>query len=91
MVRFAIYVLIVFLVTRALLRLWGGVREGLRGQPASSGIPQRGVQMVRDPVCGTFVVRERALRLTAGGEDHFFCSAACRDKYQPARPQGRTA
>jgi hypothetical protein len=38
--------------------------------------------MERDPVCGTFVVPERAVKLTTGREDRFFCSVACRDAYR---------
>jgi YHS domain-containing protein len=53
--------------------------------------------MVRDPVCGTFVVPERAVSLTVGRELLHFCSVACRDAYRtrPAarsdRAEGRTA
>jgi YHS domain-containing protein len=38
--------------------------------------------MARDPVCGTFVVRERALWLGDGKARVFFCSDACRDAYR---------
>jgi YHS domain-containing protein len=37
--------------------------------------------MVRDRICNTFLPRSRALSLRAGGEDHFFCSEACRSKF----------
>jgi len=37
--------------------------------------------MVRDRVCNTFLPRSRALSLHAGGEEHFFCSDACRAKF----------
>jgi YHS domain-containing protein len=52
--------------------------------------------MQRDPVCGTFVVPERAIALSGSrGERLYFCSIECRDKYR-ARPEssavhGRTA
>jgi YHS domain-containing protein len=38
--------------------------------------------MERDPVCGTFVVRERAISIGAGDRRVYFCSVRCRDKYQ---------
>jgi YHS domain-containing protein len=53
--------------------------------------------MVRDPVCGTFVVPERAVSLSVGREIVYFCSVACRDAYRarpsarPGRVEGRTA
>jgi YHS domain-containing protein len=45
--------------------------------------------MVRDPVCGTFVVPDRAIALMVGRENLYFCSTACRDTYR-ARPNART-
>ena len=41
-----------------------------------------GVQMARDPVCGTFVVPDRATSITVGRDQIYFCSASCRDKYR---------
>ena len=63
---------------------------GIGGDPRQRPRTARGVQMVRDPVCGTYVVPDRALALTDGSGPVFFCSADCRDKYR-ARPSGRTA
>ena len=37
---------------------------------------------VRDPVCGTFLLPDRALMLSDGRTRVFFCSDACRDKYR---------
>jgi YHS domain-containing protein len=38
--------------------------------------------MQRDPVCGTFVVPERAVTLLVGQQQMYFCSISCRDKYR---------
>jgi len=83
MLRFLIYSLILFLVIRALSRFWRGVQAGMQGGQANSQtrVPQRGVQMVRDPVCGTFVVPDRSVALTSGRTTLHFCSIACRDRY----------
>jgi YHS domain-containing protein len=40
--------------------------------------------MVRDPICGTFVLPDRARSIADGGSRVYFCSDACRDKYQRA-------
>jgi YHS domain-containing protein len=45
--------------------------------------------MVRDPVCGTFVLPDHALTIVDGRSRVFFCSGACRDKYRPATGSGR--
>jgi YHS domain-containing protein len=85
MIRFVVYFALIILLTRALSRLWRGIMEGLSGQPPiESRVPQRGVQMVRDPVCGTFIVPDRALMLSVGRQQLYFCSSTCRDKYRAA-------
>jgi YHS domain-containing protein len=83
MLRFLIYSLILFLVLRALSRFWGGVRAGMQGGQASprARTPTLGVQMARDPICGTFVVPDRATALTTGRQTVYFCSPACRDRF----------
>ena len=83
MLRFLLLSLLLTLGVRAFGRLFDGIVQGLRGDaPPRTRVPQRGVQMARDPVCGTFVLPERAVTLLNGRERVFFCSNACRDKYR---------
>ena len=103
MLRFILLSLLLTFLLRALLRLWAGFVQGMQGQQGTAVPPrggratQRSVHMARDPVCGTFVVPERALALTDGNEQLYFCSAECRDKFRaqahsrPAAAHGRTA
>lgn len=64
-------------------RLFAYTVERAERPPASSRLePRRGV-MKRDPVCGTFVDVELAVRDTAaGGETLHFCSERCRDLHR---------
>ena len=55
---------------------------GQPGPPRRGGVPQRGVQMVRDPVCGTFVVPDGAVTLTVRPRGDPFLFGACRDQYR---------
>jgi len=80
--RFVLFLLLAILVARAFWRLVDGIVEGARGRSGASSVPRRGVTMVRDPVCGTFVVPERAVTLVNGRTTISFCSEACRDKYR---------
>ncbi len=84
MLRIVLVLILCVLLARAFWRVVDGVIEGLGGASASSGrqVPTRGVQMERDPVCGTYVVPERAIALVAGGRRVYFCSTRCRDKYR---------
>jgi hypothetical protein len=80
MARLILFLILAVFVARAFWRLIDGIVEGVTGR-AQSGVPAHGVQMVRDPVCGTYVVPDRAVTITVGSRRVFFCSASCRDKY----------
>lgn len=40
-----------------------------------------GVEMVHDPVCGMYVSKQNAYRKSINGQEYFFCSESCRDKF----------
>ena len=80
--RFVLFLVLALFVARAFWRLVDGIVEGTRGRPRGTSAPQRGVAMVRDPVCGTFVVPDRAITIADGRASVSFCSEACRDKYR---------
>jgi hypothetical protein len=84
MLRLVLFLALAVFVARALWKFYDNFVEGLRGQPPRSE-PHRAVQMVRDPVCGTFVLPDRAVTLTHGSRQLFFCSTTCRDKYRAQR------
>ena len=91
LMRLALFIVLGILIARAFWRLIDGIAAGVRGAPrGAAGVPSRGVQMVRDPVCGTFVLPDHALMLSDGRARIFFCSQACRDKYR-AEGQARPA
>ena len=81
MVRFFLLFILFVIVAQLFWRFMAGVKVGLK-PPGSTHVPQQGVHMVRDPVCGTFVVPNRAMMLTKGSEQIYFCSDQCRNKYR---------
>lgn len=81
-VRYILILVLVVIVARAFWRILDGIADGLRDHPATPRAPAAGVQMERDPVCGTFVVRDRAVTLAIGRRQLYFCSAGCRDTYR---------
>ena len=81
LVRVLLIGLFLFLLARALWRLFTGIVAGAQ-PPGASGTPQRGEHMVRDPVCGTFVLPSRALSLGSGAGIQYFCSEQCRGAHQ---------
>ena len=85
MLRFLVLSIILTIVVRSLARLADSFMQGYRGDTAPrdrSRTPQRSVHMERDPVCGTFVIPERAVTVLDGRERVYFCSTACRDKFR---------
>jgi YHS domain-containing protein len=84
LVRLVLFVLLAVFAARAFWRFVDGVAEGLRGAPRAR-TPRRGVHMVRDPVCGTFVLPNPALSTTENGRPVYFCSARCLAQYRRAR------
>jgi len=44
--------------------------------------------MVRDPICGSFVSKDSDIRVRQGDKVECFCSYECRDKYIKQLEQG---
>jgi uncharacterized protein len=77
-------IVLLILVVRMLWRLLSGIVEGAAGLPAGRR-RDTAVPLVRDPVCGTYVVRSRALTAGSGASLQYFCSERCRAEYRKAR------
>jgi YHS domain-containing protein len=77
-VSWLLRLLLVLLLIRVLSRLIGGVIAGMAENKGRQAGP---VQLVRDPICGTYVVPARALPLTAAGATQYFCSERCREQF----------
>jgi len=90
MTRVLLFILLILFLGRAVMRLLSGIVDGATGGAGRAGAIDRGVQMVRDPVCGTFVVPSRALSLVEGDRIAYFCSERCRSAYHAA-PGAKTA
>lgn len=71
-------IVLILLLVRLVLRFVAAVIKGATSpaQPARAGTPE----LVRDPLCNTFVPRDRAVAGRFDGHDALFCSAACRDR-----------
>ena len=80
MLRFILLAILLIVVARLFWRLVDAVIDGARGGALRG--PASVVKLVRDPVCGTFVVQHAALSVSAGGSTHYFCSEECRRKFR---------
>jgi hypothetical protein len=77
--RFILWSILLTLLVRSLVRLLNGVLEGA-GYSRRSAAP-KSVGLVRDPVCGVFVVPGEALSLGEGTERRYFCCEKCRREW----------
>ena len=82
MVRFlalAVVAFLLFLVVRASVHAFlGGLhRAGRPGSTRRAGLDQ----LVKDPVCETYIPRRKAISRGSGPATRYFCSVACADKY----------
>lgn len=82
MVRFILLFILLTIAARMFWRLVDGIIEGATGQSRSTPTSTPSVAMVRDPVCGTFVLPDRAVMLVEGRQRLYFCSDRCRDTYR---------
>ena len=78
MLRLLLGLVLFYLALRGLGRLVRGIQEGMGG---SAGAPPA-LPLVRDPVCGTFVVPANSPSFGTGSQMRFFCSENCRRIYQ---------
>jgi hypothetical protein len=78
MARLILWAVLLVLIVRSLSRLLHGVLEGAG---YTRDAPQRSVGLVRDPVCGVFVVPGHALTVGTGPATQYFCSEKCRKEW----------
>ena len=82
MIRLILLLILLTIAARMFWRLVDSIIEGVTGQSRSTRSSRPGVPMVRDPVCGTFVLPDRAVTLVDGRQRVYFCSDRCRDTYR---------
>lgn len=63
-----------------LVLLWPLLRKALAHRARRR--PAAGDELVKDPVCQTYVVRSRAVTRETGGRTHYFCSRECAARFR---------
>ena len=79
LLRVLLFAILAFVLWRVGWRLVTGIFEGMGYQPP--GGSRSSVGLVRDPVCGAFVVPSKALTSGSGSDMRYFCSEKCRRDY----------
>jgi uncharacterized protein len=74
------FILVAMIVYRLFKWIWKDDKPGRKSAPAQPG-GQTVEEMKQDPVCGTYVPSSLAVKATYKGAAVYFCSDACRDKF----------
>jgi hypothetical protein len=75
-------IIILLLVLRFVLRMLFPPPVRRRRRTPVERSPERvGGELVRDPNCGTHVLKARAIAVGTGSDIKYFCSTTCRDEY----------
>ena len=79
MAKLILWAILFLVVVRLLWRFIRALFEGMGYRRAGAG--QNAVGLVRDPVCGMFVMPSKALTSGTGADTRYFCSEKCRQAY----------
>ncbi len=77
MIRILIIGLFIYIAYLAFNKLFGkatAVKEGRRGDVLD--------EMVQDPFCKVYIPRREAIRKVFKGDEYFFCSKECAQKFE---------
>jgi len=75
----AVLFLLIFLVLRAAV---AGFLTGFRGTGRATRPRALRNDLVKDPVCATYVPRRTAVARSAGSTTYYFCSPDCAQKFK---------
>ena len=99
MLGWLLRLLLLFMLIRALMLIVGGLIRGLLGAaqvpdehrpaPGRGRVAKSHGTLVQDPVCGTYVLQERALAMKTSDGTAFFCSEGCRSAYDAQAARSR--
>jgi YHS domain-containing protein len=89
MIRWVLNIIVVLLLLRLALRFVTGLIRGLSEPSSGAASSGRGPaggpariagELVKDPVCATYIPRDSAIAARVDGETRYYCSVTCRDK-----------
>jgi uncharacterized protein len=76
MIRYLIFAVIAYILYRVVRKALGAISAPRR--PNGGQVID---EMVQDPQCKTYIPRRQARRKVVGGNEHFFCSKECEEKF----------
>jgi len=81
MTKLIIYLVLLIIIGRMVWRFMYAIFEGAGMLKEPRDRERAAVKLVRDPVCGVFVVPSQALTSGSGTSTRYFCSEKCRQQW----------
>ena len=81
MVKLIVTLVLLLLIGRMVWRFMYAIFEGAGMLKEPQDRERKAVKLVRDPVCGVFVVPSKALTSGTGTSTRYFCSEKCRQQW----------
>jgi YHS domain-containing protein len=81
MAKLIVTLVLLFIVGRMVWRFMYAIFEGAGMLKEPQDREREAVKLVRDPVCGVFVVPSQALTSGSGIATRYFCSEKCRQQW----------
>jgi YHS domain-containing protein len=78
LIRFLLLSIVLTLILRSVRQFLASVAQGMQQGKQPPRRVDQGVRMVRDPICGTYVIPTNALATRDEHGLHYFCSDTCR-------------
>ena len=81
MTKLIVYLVLLIIIGRIVWRFMYAIFEGAGMLKEPRERERAAVKLVRDPVCGVFVVPSQALTSGSGTSTRYFCSEKCRQQW----------
>jgi YHS domain-containing protein len=81
MYRFFIFIIFIYLLYKV-IKTGGQIKPEKNENYQFKASPVGGEDLVEDPVCHTYVPMSQAVKKEISGNDYYFCSKQCSEKYE---------
>jgi len=82
MIRNLLVLIVILFVYYSLKTVFRSALKAYHEEPDAPAARLKGEEMVLDPECRTYVIKDRALTRHVQGKPYSFCSEACAQRYE---------
>ncbi len=79
--RFLLYLALIWIAYLLFKKIWKSLLAPQDRQGPKSGGPPADAELIRDPQCGVYFMKQHGVKGVVDGKVLHFCSEECYDKY----------